>query len=113
MRCRKCCLSQFNASEEIQVHLIKHRASAICYHHAEPLKCLRITCNSSLKAFWPIARLIVKSNEQSNEVAQFNAKFRLALNWTLLRLFDFIIICTDRSGSYKCVVNMLVIKNPA
>ena len=37
-RCRKCCSSQFHTSEQIKVHLIKHWAGAICYHHAEPLK---------------------------------------------------------------------------
>ena len=40
------------------------------------------------KAFQPIACLFVKSNK----VVQFNAKFRLKLNWTLLCLFDFMII---------------------
>ena len=46
----------------IYVHLIKHEAGTICYHHAEPRKCLHITCNSTyfLKAFWPVAHLFLK-----------------------------------------------------
>ena len=72
--------------------------------------------NASLKAFWPIgrARLFVKSNE----VAQFNAKFRLTLNWTLLHLLDFMIIAQiiarfriDLTNTR--VVNILVMKNTA
>ena len=61
---------------------------------------------------------IVKSNEQSNEVVQFNAKFGLTLNWTLLHLFDFMIIAQiivrfmmDLTNTH--VVNMLVMKNTA
>ena len=102
--------------------LIKRRAGAlvivfqICYHHAEPRKCLRITCYSTylLKDFWPNVRLFVKLNE----VAQFNAKFRLTLNWTLLRLFDFMIVSQiivrfmmDLANT--CVFNMIIIKNKA
>ena len=40
------------------------------------------------EAFWLTACLFVKSNK----VAQLNAKFRLMLNWTLLRLFNVMII---------------------
>ena len=61
-----------------------------------------------------IARLLVKSNK----VAQLNAKFRLTLNWTLLRLFDFMIIAQfivkfAMDLANPSVVNMLVMKTTA
>ena len=66
------------------------------------------------KAFWSIVHFIVKSNE----VAHFNAKFRLTLNWTLLRLFDFMIIVQIivsflMNLRNTRVVDMLVMKNTA
>ena len=61
-----------------------------------------------LKDFWPIGQ----------KVAQFNAKFQLMLNWTLLCLFDFMIIAQIivRFIMYLTnmhVINMLVMKNTA
>ena len=69
-----------------------------------------------VKVFCLIARLFVKSNEVP--VAQLNSKFRLTLNWTLLRLFDFVIIAQiivrlmmDLTNA--CAVNMIVMKYTA
>ena len=68
----------------------------------------------SFRSFWPITRIFVKSNE----VAQFNAKFLLTLNWTLLRLFDFkviaqIIVKFVMDLTNTRLVYMLVMKNTA
>ena len=54
----------------------------------------------------------------SQKVVQINAKFRLTLNWTLLRLYDFmttapIIVRLIMDLTNTRVVNMLVIKNTA
>ena len=61
---------------------------------------------------------LVNKRAIGQKVAQFNAKFRLTLNWTLFRLFDFMIIAQiivrfimDLTSTR--LVNMLVMKNAA
>ena len=70
------------------------------------------------KLFGQLLVYLLNKRAIGQQVGQFNAKFRLTVNWTLLRLFDFMIIAQiivkliiDLTNT--CVVNMLVMKNTA
>ena len=75
--------------------------------------------NVSFKSFFgQLLVYLLNKRAIGQKVAQFNAKFRLTLNWTLLCLFDFMIIAQiivrfimDLTNTR--VVNMLVMKNTA
>ena len=81
---------------------------------------MQFNVSFTVQAFWPIARWPVAKNKRAigQKVAQFITKFRLTLNWTLLCLFDFMIIAQiivrfiiDLTNTHA--VNMLVMKNTA
>ena len=70
------------------------------------------------KLFGQLLIYLLKKRVIGQNVAQFNAKFRLTLNWTSFRLFDCMIIAQIIvrfiiNLTNMHVVNMLVMKNTA
>ena len=80
--------------------------------------CKNATLLSYSKLFDQLLVYLLNKRAIGQKVAQFNAKFRLTLNWTLLHLLDFTIMAQIIVGlimdlTNTRVVDMLVIKNTA